>query len=80
MDARWEHCLLVVDAGGNIVEQWTQWDKIFKRPHFVAINPYDPEQAVYDQDGRFLYAWGVWGDFPGGNVGLVGTPVYAAWK
>jgi hypothetical protein len=50
VDARWEHCLLVVDADGTINEQWTQWDKIFKRPHFIAINPYDPEKAVWVVD------------------------------
>jgi DNA-binding beta-propeller fold protein YncE len=50
VDAKWEHCLTVVDASGNIVEQWTQWDKIFKRPHFVAINPYDPEKHVWVVD------------------------------
>ena len=50
VDARWEHCLTVVDANGNIIEQWTQWDKIFKRPHFVAINPYDPDKHVWVVD------------------------------
>jgi hypothetical protein len=50
VDAKWEHCLTVVDASGNIVEQWTQWDKIFKRPHFIAINPYDPEKHVWVVD------------------------------
>ena len=50
VDAKWEHCLTVVDADGNIIEQWTQWDKIFKRPHFVAINPYDPEKHVWVVD------------------------------
>ena len=50
VDAKWEHCLTVVDANGNIEEQWTQWDKIFKRPHFVAINPYDPEKHVWVVD------------------------------
>ncbi len=50
VDAKWEHCLTVVDAGGNIVEQWTQWDKLFKRPHFIAINPYDPEKHVWVVD------------------------------
>ena len=50
VDARWEHCLLVVDADGNITEQWTQWDKIFKRPHYVAINPYDPDKYVWVVD------------------------------
>ena len=47
VDAKWEHCLTVVDGNGNIVETWTQWDKIFKRPHFVTINPYDPEKHVW---------------------------------
>jgi hypothetical protein len=57
VDARWEHCLLVVDADGHIIEQWTQWDKIFKRPHFIAINPYDPEKAVWvvDDHAHALY-------------------------
>jgi hypothetical protein len=50
VDAKWEHCLTVVDADGNIEETWTQWDKIFKRPHFVAINPYDPEKHVWVVD------------------------------
>jgi NHL repeat len=50
VDAKWEHCLTVVDASGNIIEQWTQWDKIFKRPHFIAINPYDPEKHVWVVD------------------------------
>jgi hypothetical protein len=50
VDAKWEHCLTVVDANGNIEETWTQWDKIFKRPHFVAINPYDPEKHVWVVD------------------------------
>src|SRR5579871_3129701 len=50
VDAKWEHCLTVVDANGNIIEQWTQWDKIFQRPHFIAINPYDPDKHVWVVD------------------------------
>ena len=26
VDARWEHCVIVVDRQGNIIEEWTQWD------------------------------------------------------
>ncbi len=52
VDARWEHCLIVIDAEGNIVEEWTQWDSIFRRPHSVAINPYDPEKHVWVVDDR----------------------------
>jgi DNA-binding beta-propeller fold protein YncE len=40
----------VADATGKIVERWTQWDKILQRPHFVAINPYDPEKHVWVVD------------------------------
>jgi peptidylamidoglycolate lyase len=50
LDHRWEHCLVVVDAEGNIIEQWTQWDEIFRRPHFVAVDPYDPEKHVWVVD------------------------------
>jgi NHL repeat-containing protein len=50
VDARWEHLLVVVDANGNITEQWTQWDSLFKRPHAVYINPYDPDKYVWVVD------------------------------
>jgi hypothetical protein len=50
VDAKWENCLIVVDGNGNILERWTQWDKIFKRPHFITINPYDPEKHIWVVD------------------------------
>jgi hypothetical protein len=50
VDARWENCIVIADANGNIVERWTQWDKILQRPHFVAINPYDPEKHIWIVD------------------------------
>jgi 6-bladed beta-propeller protein len=49
-DFRWEHCILVVDANGNIIEDWTQWDKMLRRPHAVYISPYDPEKRVWIVD------------------------------
>ena len=57
VDARWEHCLVVVDAEGNIIEEWTQWDEIFRRPHSVYISPYDPEKHVWvvDDHSHVLY-------------------------
>jgi hypothetical protein len=57
VDARWEDCIVVVDASGNIVERWTQWDSILKRPHFITINPYDPEKHVWvvDDQGHAIY-------------------------
>jgi hypothetical protein len=50
VDAQWENCLVVVDAQGNILERWTQWDKIFRRPHSVYISPYDAEKRVWVVD------------------------------
>ncbi len=47
VDARWEHCILVFDREGNIIEEWTQWDSMLQRPHWVGINPYDPEKHVW---------------------------------
>jgi sugar lactone lactonase YvrE len=50
VDYRWEHCIVVVDAQGNITEDWTQWDKMLRRPHAVYISPYDPEKRVWVVD------------------------------
>ena len=50
IDARWEHLLVVFNAAGDIVEQWTQWDSLFKRPHAVYINPYDADKHVWVVD------------------------------
>ena len=50
VDARWEDCIVVADAQGNIAESWNQWDKFLKRPHAVCINPYDPQKSVWVVD------------------------------
>jgi hypothetical protein len=50
VDYRWEHCIVVVDANGNMTEDWTQWDKMLRRPHSVYISPYDPEKRVWIVD------------------------------
>ncbi|MFL2547434.1 MAG: hypothetical protein ACJ0SL_08780 [Candidatus Rariloculaceae bacterium] len=50
VDHNWAHCLVVVDGDGNIIEEWTQWDHLFRRPHYVTINPYDPEKHVWVVD------------------------------
>jgi len=47
VDAKWEYCILVFDGEGNTIESWTQWDSMMQRPHYVAINPYDPERHVW---------------------------------
>jgi peptidylamidoglycolate lyase len=50
VDYRWEHIVTVFDAQGNLIEDWTQWDKLFRRPHAVYISPYDPEKNVWIVD------------------------------
>ena len=39
--------LVVVDREGNLVENWSQWDDMFHRPHQVYISPYDPDRHVW---------------------------------
>jgi hypothetical protein len=57
VDARWEHCIVVVNANGNVVEDWTKWDSMLKRPHFVTMNPYDPDKHIWivDDQGHAVY-------------------------
>ncbi|OFW01192.1 MAG: hypothetical protein A3I61_08105 [Acidobacteria bacterium RIFCSPLOWO2_02_FULL_68_18] len=50
VDARWEHCIMIFDAAGTLIDAWTQWDKMLQRPHFVAISPYDPQKHVWILD------------------------------
>ena len=91
VDARWEHCLIVVDATGAIIEQWTQWDSIFRRPHSVAINPYDPDKHVWVVDDRqhavykftndgkqLVQTLGVPG-MPGTDATHFNRPTFLAW-
>jgi hypothetical protein len=57
VDAKWEHCIVIADANGNIVETWDQWDKLLRRPHSVYISPYDPEKHVWvvDDNMQVIY-------------------------
>jgi hypothetical protein len=50
VDYQWHHCIVVVNANGDIIEDWTQWDKMLRRPHAVYISPYDPEKHVWIVD------------------------------
>ena len=50
IDARWEHTVVVVNRQGTIVEEWTQWDDLLRRPHAVYMNPYDPDKHVWIVD------------------------------
>ena len=91
VDARWEHVLLVLDAKGEIVEAWTQWDHLFKRAHAIFINPYDPEKNVwvvddgrnaifrFSNDGRRLLQTLGTPNEQGNDDKHFGGPTYLAW-
>jgi hypothetical protein len=91
VDAKWEHCLTVVDANGNINETWTQWDKILKRPHYIAINPYDPQKYVwlvddhmhaiykFSHDGKELVQTIGTPTVKGADGSHFNRPTYLAW-
>ena len=50
VDARWEHCLVVVDAQGNIIEEWTQWDKHVQASARRLHQPLRSEKHVWVVD------------------------------
>jgi DNA-binding beta-propeller fold protein YncE len=56
VDWRWEHLIVVFDRNGKMVEDWSQWDKIWGRPHDVEISPYDPQKHIWivDADNHFV--------------------------
>jgi hypothetical protein len=91
VDARWEHCILVFDREGNVIEAWTQWDSMLQRPHFIAINPYDPEKHVwivddhkhvihkFTNDGKTLVQTiGTYGE-SGADEAHFNRPTFMAW-
>jgi DNA-binding beta-propeller fold protein YncE len=39
--------VLVFNRNGEMIEDWSQWDHLFVRPHMATINPYDPEKHVW---------------------------------
>ena len=91
VDARWEHCIMVFDSKGNLIEDWKQWDSMMQRPHFVAISPYDPEKNVwviddhkhaihkFTHDGKTkLLTIGTYGE-PGADDKHFNRPTYMDW-
>ena len=92
VDHRWEHCIYIVDAEGNMVDSWTQWDSMMLRPHSVFISPYDPEKHVwvvddgqhqiykFSNDGKTLVqSLGTRGE-PGDDDKHFNRPTFLAWQ
>jgi sugar lactone lactonase YvrE len=91
VDARWHHSIMVVDAQGNFIEDWTQWDNMFKRPHAVYISPYDPQKHVwivddhthaiykFTNDGKQLVQTLGTPNVPGADGTHFNRPTFIAW-
>jgi hypothetical protein len=91
VDARWEHTVTVANAAGDIIEEWTQWDKITKRPHSIYVSPYDPEKHVwlvddhmhviykFTNDGKQLVQTIGTSGVPGADATHFNRPTFMAW-
>ena len=91
VDARWHHAIMVVDAQGNFIEDWTQWDNMFKRPHAVYISPYDAQKRVwivddhthaiyiFSHDGKQLLQTIGTPNVPGADATHFNRPTFIAW-
>src|SRR5258708_9326421 len=73
VDAKWEHCLTIVDSSGKIIETFPQYDHLFKRPHFVTINPYDPDKYIWIVDDH-MHAIYIFTHYINELVQTIGTP------
>jgi hypothetical protein len=91
VDARWHHAIMVVDAAGNFIEDWTKWDNMFKRPHAVYISPYDAQKRVwivddhthaiyiFSHDGKELLQTIGTPNVPGADGTHFNRPTFIAW-
>jgi hypothetical protein len=56
-ERRYHHTIFVVDRNGNVVQDWTQHNKIFEMkcgrgPHKIKMSPYDPQKHVWVIDDQ----------------------------
>ena len=91
VDYLWKDCLYIVDRNGDLVESWTQWDSLLKRPHAVYENPYDPEKHVWvvDDAGHVVHKFTNDGkkkvltlgtqDEPGNDEKHFNRPTFLTW-
>ena len=90
-DARWHHSIIVVNREGKIIEDWTKYDNMFKRPHAVYISPYDAEKRVWivDDHTHAIYIFSNDGsqllqtigtpNVPGADATHFNRPTFIAW-
>jgi hypothetical protein len=91
VDYKWARIINVIDAQGNHVEDWTQYDKMFRRPHSVFQSPYDPQKDVwivddyrhaifrFSNDGKRLLQTIGTVNVPGTDATHFYRPTFMAW-
>ena len=91
IDARWHHSIMVVNREGEIIEDWTQWDDLLKRPHSIYISPYDSEKRIWivDDHSHAIYIFSNDGqqllqtlgtpDVSGADATHFNRPTFLAW-
>jgi peptidylamidoglycolate lyase len=91
VDYRWAKIINVVDAQGNHIEDWSQWDKMFRRPHSVFESPYDAKKDVwivddyrhaifrFSNDGKTLLQTIGTPNVPGADDKHFYRPTFMAW-
>ena len=91
VDYKWGRIINVIDAQGNHIEDWTQYDKMFRRPHSVFESPYDPQKDVwivddyrhaifrFSNDGKRLLQTIGTPNVPGGDATHFYRPTFMAW-
>jgi hypothetical protein len=73
----------VFDSEGNYLSEWSFGPeptdihdfRITSDGYLWAADRGTNKMLKYDLDGNFLYAWGTWGDFPGGMWGVHGMSI-----
>jgi hypothetical protein len=60
----WQNCLYVINADGELLEVWDQWDHLFTGtdgpgPHRIRMSPYDNEKRLWliDETGHIIYVF-----------------------
>jgi DNA-binding beta-propeller fold protein YncE len=91
VDYKWGRIINVIDAQGNHIEDWTQYDKMFRRPHSVFQSPYDPQKDVwivddyrhaifrFSNDGKKLLQTIGTPNMPGTDATHFYRPTFIAW-
>ena len=46
------HMIMTFDREGKLKEAWTQWDDLFRLPHRILTNVFDPERPIWVADNQ----------------------------